>query len=192
MQRPLGRKCGEWRRRAAFCVYACVLLSCGCASDRRDGGATVPGSGGDACGGITQTPGTDVALAQIAAGFERPVHLSYTPDDTARLVVLEQAGLARIGSPGHGDWADWLDLRAKVSSEGEQGLLSLAFHPAFQANGRLFVYYTVGAGDVVLSEFIVAGNKSTGRPDPASERTLLRINQRFSNHFARSALRHTG
>jgi len=184
MQRQLRRERGGRPRWAALCVCVCALLSPGCSSAPRDSGAALPGSGGDACGAVTQQPGTGVALAQIAAGFERPVHLSYTPDDTARLVVLEQAGLARIGSPGRGDWVDWLDLRAKVSSEGEQGLLSLAFHPGFQQNGRLFVYYTMGAGDVVLSEFIVAGNRSTGRPDPDSERTLLRINQRFSNHFA--------
>jgi len=123
-------------------------------------------------------------LAEVATGFERPVHMSSVPDGSGRMVVLEQAGLARLGSSVGGEWTEWLDLRERVTSEGEQGLLSLAFHPAFKENGRLFVYYTVGAGDVVLSEFRVSRGKVAAGPDLASERTLIRIDQRFSNHFA--------
>jgi glucose/arabinose dehydrogenase len=133
---------------------------------------------------VPQQPGTAVALAELATGFERPVHMAYVPDGSGRLVVLEQAGLARIGTAQGKEWSPWLDLRERVSSEGEQGLLSLVFHPAFKDNGRLFVYYTLGAGDVVLSEFQVPGKRRDGPPALDSERTLIRIDQRFSNHFA--------
>jgi glucose/arabinose dehydrogenase len=145
-------------------------------------GANAPVSRQD-CAGIDQFRGQDVALVEIERGFARPVHLSFVPGSKGAFVVLEQAGLARIGRPG-GLWREFLDLREVVSSEGEQGLLSLAFHPRYESNGRLFAYYTVGAGDVILSEFQVAGAGASVRVDRGTEKTLLRIDQRFSNHFA--------
>ena len=175
--------------RSMVVVLALCGAVIGCSSTPRESPATVssekpPIAAVKNCAGVKQHPGTSVAFAEVARGFERPVHLSYLPDGSGRLVVLEQAGLARIGSTTGGEWAEWLDLRQRVTSEGEQGLLSLAFHPSFKDNGRLYVYYTVGAGDVVLSEFRVPPGKRAGRPDPQSERTLIRIDQRFSNHFA--------
>ena len=135
------------------------------------------------CAGTDPFRGQDVALVEIERGFTRPVHLSSVPGSKGAFVVLEQAGLARVGQPS-GVWRDFLDLREVVSSEGEQGLLSLAFHPSYASNGRLFVYYTVGAGDVLLSEFRVSGDGASATVDRGSERVLLRIDQRFSNHFA--------
>ena len=134
------------------------------------------------CTGVSQYRGADIGFTEVARGFARPVHLVAVPGESGRLVILEQAGLARIGNPG-GVWRDFLDHREVVSSEGEQGLLSLAFHPQYLSNGRVFVYYTVGAGDVRLSEFKVTGAKGGVVVDPKSERILLQINQRFSNHF---------
>jgi len=134
------------------------------------------------CVGVEQHPGADVALKEIERGFDRPVHLAALPGQKNVFVVLEQAGLARVGIPG-GRWRAFLDLRDVVVSEGEQGLLALAFHPDYERNGRLFVYYTVGAGDVRLSEFRAAGEGVRTVVDRSSERSLLRIDQRFSNHF---------
>jgi glucose/arabinose dehydrogenase len=122
-------------------------------------------------------------LKEVARGFDRPVHFAALPGGKNMFVILEQAGLARIGSPG-ASWRKFLDLRDVVGSEGEQGLLSLVFHPGYESNGRVFVYYTVGAGDVRLSEFQVAGGGDLAAVERASERILLRIDQRFSNHFA--------
>ncbi len=135
------------------------------------------------CAGVEQHRGTDVVLKEVARGFDRPVDVVAVSGEKNLFVILEQAGLARIGSPGE-DWREFLDLRDVVASEGEQGLLSLAFHPSYESNGRLFVYYTVGAGDVRLSEFKVAGEGALAAVERASERSLLKIDQRFSNHFA--------
>ena len=135
------------------------------------------------CAGVEQHQGADVVLKEVERGFDRPVHFAAFPGKQNLFVILEQAGLARIGSPG-GDWREFIDLRDTVVSEGEQGLLSLAFHPRYESNGRVFVYYTVGAGDVRLSEFKVAGEGALAAVVRASERILLSIDQRFSNHFA--------
>jgi glucose/arabinose dehydrogenase len=64
--------------------------------------------------------------------------------------------------------------------DGEQGLLGLAFHPDFAANGRLFVHYTDLQGDSVIAEFQAEAGLPAVRS--ASQRTLLRIEQPTSQH----------
>jgi glucose/arabinose dehydrogenase len=46
----------------------------------------------------------------------------------------------------------FLSIRGKVSSGGEQGLLSIAFHPGFRSNRLAYLYYTNNAGDNVVAE----------------------------------------
>ena len=53
----------------------------------------------------------------------------------------------------------FLDIAGRVLAGGERGLLGLAFHPRFSANGRFFVNYTRKAdGATVISEFRVSAN----------------------------------
>ena len=69
--------------------------------------------------------------------------------------------------------------RTGCSAGGEQGLLGLAFHPDYAANGRLFVDYTRAEdGATVIAEFHAGGLAA----DAASERTLLVIPQPYPNH----------
>jgi glucose/arabinose dehydrogenase len=70
----------------------------------------------------------------------------------------------------------------------ERGLLGLAFHPAFDTNGRLFVYYGAptrpgASGDHTnrLSEFRVDPADPL-HVDPATERVLLEFEQPQFNH----------
>ena len=78
----------------------------------------------------------------------------------------------------------FLDIRSKVTSGGEEGLLGLAFHPHYVQNGRFFVHYdrTVNTqAKSVIAEYA----RSAADPnvaDPASERILLTVNQPFGNH----------
>jgi glucose/arabinose dehydrogenase len=76
----------------------------------------------------------------------------------------------------------FLDIRDRVTSGGEMGLLGLAFHPAFAQTGRLFVNYTSRAGGLhtVISEFRAA--EGANAADARVERILLTIPQPYSNH----------
>jgi glucose/arabinose dehydrogenase len=74
-----------------------------------------------------------------------------------------------------------LDIHDRVSSEGlEQGLLGLAFHPNYPANGRFFVYYTGLRGQTVLSRFQVTDDPNVA--DAVSEMVLLTVDQPARNH----------
>lgn len=85
-----------------------------------------------------------------------------------RLWALEEAGLRP---------EPLLDLGPLLRNQGEQGLLGIAFDPAYETSGRLFVHYTARNGDTVLAEYDLAA------PDPSSSgRELFRTPQPAANH----------
>lgn len=48
---------------------------------------------------------------------------------------------------------NFFDIRHLVSAGGERGLLGLAFHPKFGANGLVFAFFTRTDGDIVVARF---------------------------------------
>ncbi|MBL8985781.1 MAG: PQQ-dependent sugar dehydrogenase [Gemmatimonadetes bacterium] len=120
-----------------------------------------------------------VGLADVGT-FSFPVLLTSPPADS-RLFIVEKRGTIRIVKQGVTLATPFLDLSAKVTTGSEQGLLGLAFHPGYAANGLFVVNYTDLSGDTRVSLFRVqAGNPD--RADPASEQSVLTVAQPFSNH----------
>jgi glucose/arabinose dehydrogenase len=115
----------------------------------------------------------------VASGLSFPVHVAAPPGD-ARLFIVEKTGRIRILQGGQVVATPFLDLSGAVSGGSEQGLLSVAFHPQYAANGRFVVNYTDQGGDTQVVEYRVSGDPD--RADPASARTLLTVAQPFSNH----------
>src|SRR5205814_1370148 len=77
-------------------------------------------------------------LQPVAGGFDAPLYLASPPGDTARLFVVEQPGQIQIIQHGLRLQAPFLDIRNRVGSGGERGMLSVAFHPNYAANGFLY------------------------------------------------------
>jgi len=123
-----------------------------------------------------------VVLARIASGLIGPIGVTNAGDGSGRLFVVQQGGQVRvIDSNGSLRVASFVDLSGRILAGGERGLLGLAFHPGFAANGRLFVDYTrAGDGATVISELTALPGH--GSADPASEKILLTISQPFANH----------
>jgi glucose/arabinose dehydrogenase len=119
-----------------------------------------------------------LALETVATGLEFPIGLAVPPGHS-RLFVVEKGGRIRIienGALG----PTFLDLRGRVSTGGEQGLLGLAFDPGYATNGRFIVNYTNAAGDTRISAFHVSADPAVA--DPATESVLLAVDQPFDNH----------
>ena len=76
----------------------------------------------------------------------------------------------------------FLDIKDRVLSGGERGLLGLAFHPNFSSNGFFYVDYTAeNPSRTVISRFSVSqANPNQG--DNGSEQVILEVLQPFSNH----------
>jgi glucose/arabinose dehydrogenase len=120
-----------------------------------------------------------LALERVADGFDRPLALT-SPAGDARLFVAEQGGLIRIIESGRVHSAPFLDLRARVRSGGERGLLGLAFHPRYATNGYFYVNYTDGSGDTRIERYMVSHDPN--RAEPASAKLVMAIAQPHANH----------
>jgi glucose/arabinose dehydrogenase len=113
------------------------------------------------------------------ADFDRMVELVPIPGSNDVAVVGQDGYVWRI--PLGGASASLFgDISDRVLTQGwEEGLLGIAFSPAFLSDGRVYVYYS--AADPrrsVLSRFQVAG----GFIDGDSEAILLEIAQPYENH----------
>ncbi len=123
-----------------------------------------------------------VGLAELVSGLKDPLFLTHGGDGSGRLYVVEQGGVVRIIENGRLRAAPFLDIRERVSSGGERGLLGLAFDPRFRENGLFYVNYTQRRGLglwTVVSRFRAL---SPLRTDRGSEEVILRVRQPFPNH----------
>ena len=87
----------------------------------------------------------EIAVKEVAKGFERPVWAGMPKDSNGKLWVMEQAGRVWIVDLKTGEKAEkpFLDINSLVSRKGnEEGLLGLAFAPDFAKTGRFYVDYT--------------------------------------------------
>jgi glucose/arabinose dehydrogenase len=104
--------------------------------------------------------------------FVSPVYLTAPRSERGAIYVVEQAG--RIVRVSGGKRTTFLDIRPLVLAGGEQGLLSVAFHPRYATNGLFYVDYTARSGNTIIAEYRRHGAKPVRRrvlvdlPDPAA------------------------
>ena len=100
-------------------------------------------------GAAEESGGAEIAAPQPAAGFTDTVALSgitgpvavrFSPD--GRVVVAERRGRVLVYPSLAGAPTIVLDIRTKVNSYWDRGLLGLALDPNFASNNRFYVLYT--------------------------------------------------
>ena len=116
---------------------------------------------------------TNFAETQFASGFSNPTAMAFAPD--GRLFVCQQTGQLRVFKNGALLATPFVTLT--VDSNGERGLLGVAFDPNFATNNFVYVYYTATTPQVHnrVSRFTA----SAGNPDVAaagSELPILDLN----------------
>lgn len=121
-----------------------------------------------------------LGLEEIVTGLSAPVYVASTPSEPGRIYIVEQPGTIRIFEDGILFESPLLDIRDRVLSGGEQGLLSVAFDPEYEANGRFYVNYTDGSGNTAVVEF--QSNAEGTRTVDEAGRLLLTVEQPFGNH----------
>jgi glucose/arabinose dehydrogenase len=122
----------------------------------------------------------ELVLTPVAAGLSLPLYLT-APAGDARLFVVEKTGAIRIVKDGALLPTPFLDLSGAVSNGGEQGLLSMAFHPDYATNGFFYVDYTDVDGTTQVVRYSVS-SADPDAADPASAKTILTVEQPFANH----------
>ena len=123
----------------------------------------------------------DVSLraVEVANGLTNPLYLT-APVGDARLFVVEQAGRVRIIRNGTVVTQPFLDIALPVSSGGERGLLSIAFHPQYATNGYVYASFTDLAGDTRIERYTVSPT-TADVVDPSSASLVLAVTQPFAN-----------
>lgn len=130
---------------------------------------------------------TGLTTIRIASGLARPNFVTAPEGDLNRIFVLEQrsgnTGRVRIVDIRTGIVQPEPFLSVNVSTEDEQGLLGLAFHPNYATNGYLWINYTAPNGTTVIARYRAQGNPLTATTiDPAATSIVLTIPQPFANH----------
>jgi glucose/arabinose dehydrogenase len=110
--------------------------------------------------------------------FTAPVYAAAPRTEKNRLYVVEQAGRIRVIENGKVRATPFLDIVSQVKSGGEQGLLSVAFHPNYAENHLFYVDYTDTNGDTHVVEYRSDGTKAI----PSSRRELVFVKDFASNH----------
>ncbi len=153
----------------------------------------------------TTPPATSIVVGNAfpnLPAFNDPVCLASPPGDTQRLfvcdrwvgqiLVIPNAAVA-ASSTASPVASVFLDVKALLTSRGdsitassEAGLLGLAFHPDYAANGYFYIFYTVTHSGTIydrLSRFKMTGNPLTSlTADPTSETILFAQARTQTNH----------
>ncbi|WP_177171783.1 PQQ-dependent sugar dehydrogenase [Nitrosovibrio tenuis] len=121
----------------------------------------------------------------VASGLDRPLFVT-APSGDSRLFIVEQGGAIKILQNGAVQPTPFLDLSNSVNTEGERGLLGLAFDPNFATNRRLYVDYI---DKTTLNTVVATYQANAAQPnlaDPASGQTVLTVAQPagLNNHKA--------
>jgi glucose/arabinose dehydrogenase len=90
--------------------------------------------------------------------FAAPTYVAHAPGAQRFVYVVEQRGTIRVVHRGRVRGRPFLDIRGRVSSGGERGLLSIAFDPRYERNSLFYAYYTNDRGNIEIDEFRALSN----------------------------------
>ncbi len=128
-----------------------------------------------------------LATRRVASGLQYPTGVFHAPGDETRLFITEKPGRIRILDLTNGQVlsSPFLNIDPLVnggtSTNSEQGLLGLAFHPDYASNGYFYVNYTGSGGATNVRRYTVS-DSDPNVADASSGTTILTIGQPYSNH----------
>jgi glucose/arabinose dehydrogenase len=129
---------------------------------------------------VFQPAGPPRAAQLVDLGTDLFRLTSVTSAGDGRLFLTQQMGLVHVFADGALKPEPFLDLRNVLSTGGERGVLSLAFHPDYAENGLFFVCYTDLEGAVTLARYRVSADPD--KADPASGVVILRAPKKYQEH----------
>jgi glucose/arabinose dehydrogenase len=118
-------------------------------------------------------------ISTWATGLNKPVGIVSAGDN--RLFIVEQGGLIKIVNGQNHVLADpFLNVRNKIATGGERGLLNLAFHPNYANNGLFYIYYTNLNGNIDIAQYKVSSDPNIANPTGTVILSIPHPN--FGNH----------
>ncbi len=161
---------------------AAVMALGACGGEDSGGGSDAAGASPATTAGASATSAAagGVALASVGS-FDTPVYLTAPRGEKRLLFVVEQGGTIRVVRAGKKLATPFLDIRSRVISGGEQGLLSMAFAPDYAKTRRFYVNYTDRSGKQRIVEYRRSASSAV-RADAGSARLVLRYDGLEANH----------
>lgn len=154
-------------------------------------------------GSLTYFPHAGLQRAQVVSGATTALNVSYTgmpfglgveevtnvggavfltaPPGDRRLFVVERDGRVHLVDNGVRLSVPFLDINERVLSQGEGGLLSMAFDPNYASNGYFYLYYTDKLHRIVVERQRVSADPN--RADPDSALAIIRIFHLRDTHY---------
>jgi len=164
----------------ALVVALAALTACGSDDSSADSSAR-PAATASSAETQARPAAASSRVKLVSVGrFDAPVYVTAPPADTRRIFVVEQGGTIRVVRAGQRVSRPFLDLRARVVSGGEQGLLSMAFAPDYARTRRFYVNYTDKSGTQSVVEF--RRSKSSHDRALTRGRLVLRYDDEEANH----------
>ncbi|MBS0150218.1 MAG: PQQ-dependent sugar dehydrogenase [Nitrospira sp.] len=125
---------------------------------------------------------TGLKLQTVTSTLSTPVFLTAPLGEANHLFIVEQGGTIKILDRTTGAELGTFLTLIGITRGGERGLLGLAFDPAYNSNGRFYVYYTDADGAITIARFLVSST-NPNVADPASQTILVSIpHPTFANH----------
>jgi glucose/arabinose dehydrogenase len=185
------------RTTRAMVVVATLATMAFSAAEPRSGNASdgqASGGGADAVAAVARRPTVSPAattdafnpskvslnLTLFKGGFAAPLLVTNAHDGSGRLFVVEQAGAIRVIKGGVVLPTPLLDLRGRITSGGERGLLGLAFDSRYPASPYIYVSFTDVKGNSAISRYTVRAGRDV--IVPGSGIRILTITQPYPNH----------
>ena len=125
-----------------------------------------------------------IKLIKVADDLAEPVNVAAPNDGTGRLFIIERPGVIQVIKDGKKLKRPFLDLKDKtISSFLELGMFSMAFHPDFKNNGKVYVCYADlwFNGASMITEFTVS-KTNPDKIDPDSAKVIMQIDFPYCNH----------
>src|SRR5262245_34227209 len=125
-----------------------------------DGSNTLQGTAGvDVIYGYNpdgpQSDASTIAATRVASGLDQPLFAGAAPGDPGRLFIVEKTGLIKILDLNSGQVlaTPFLDVSGQIMTDGERGLLGLAFDPNYASNGLFYVDLINTSGNTEIRSY---------------------------------------
>lgn len=131
---------------------------------------------------INQNPATNIVIKQVVRGLVQPTDIRFPEHHPNYMVVTQKKGEVVVLSKENDIYSNPQKMALlSVRSSSELGVLSIAFHPDYTTNHRVYIYSTPKKGKMrgEISEWKVK-DFSTWKLNFV--RTVLEIEQPYGNH----------
>ncbi len=116
-----------------------------------------------------------ISLTPVITGLSQPMQFINAGDGSNRIFIPQKSGDIKVYDKNFNLLSTFLSITG-ITTGGEQGLLSMCFHPQYKTNGLFFVYYTNASGSLEIARYTIgSGNDSINLASPSSKKIVITI-----------------